>query len=74
MQNFTPDAELLCDIETMFHLSVLRQVLRADSGVAEGCPQKLVPANLLRFLLLALIPCICALIVLLVVLLSFVGE
>ncbi|KAM7326387.1 hypothetical protein ACRRTK_014865 [Alexandromys fortis] len=47
-------------------------VLRADGGVGEGCPQKLVPANLLRFLLLALIPCICALIVLLAVLLSFV--
>nr|XP_048270737.1 atrial natriuretic peptide-converting enzyme isoform X3 [Myodes glareolus] len=49
-------------------------VLRADSGVGEGCPQKLVPANLLRFLLLALIPCICALILLLAVLLSFVGT
>ncbi|KAH0520203.1 Atrial natriuretic peptide-converting enzyme [Microtus ochrogaster] len=49
-------------------------VLRADSGVGEGYPQKLVPANLLRFLLLALIPCICALIVLLAILLSFVGT
>nr|XP_048270736.1 atrial natriuretic peptide-converting enzyme isoform X2 [Myodes glareolus] len=51
-----------------------KRVLRADSGVGEGCPQKLVPANLLRFLLLALIPCICALILLLAVLLSFVGT
>ncbi|EDL89997.1 corin, isoform CRA_b [Rattus norvegicus] len=49
-------------------------VLRADSSVGEGCPQKLVTANLLRFLLLVLIPCICALIVLLAILLSFVGT
>ncbi|GAB1289716.1 Atrial natriuretic peptide-converting enzyme [Apodemus speciosus] len=51
-----------------------QQVLRADSSVGEGCPQKLVTANLLRFLLLVLIPCICALIVLLAILLSFVGT
>uniref|UniRef100_A0A8C6GTZ3 Atrial natriuretic peptide-converting enzyme n=1 Tax=Mus spicilegus TaxID=10103 RepID=A0A8C6GTZ3_MUSSI len=49
-------------------------VLRADRSVGEGCPQKLVTANLLRFLLLVLIPCICALIVLLAILLSFVGT
>ncbi|XP_021066284.1 atrial natriuretic peptide-converting enzyme isoform X2 [Mus pahari] len=51
-----------------------RRVLRADSSMGEGCPQKLVTANLLRFLLLVLIPCICALIVLLAILLSFVGT
>ncbi|EGW13604.1 Atrial natriuretic peptide-converting enzyme [Cricetulus griseus] len=49
-------------------------VLRANSSVGEGCPQKLETANLLRFLLLVLIPCICALIVLLAILLSFVGA
>lgn len=57
----------------MFHLSFVHQVLRANGSVGEGCPQKLVTANLLRFLLLVLIPCICALIVLLAILLSFVG-
>nr|XP_021510329.1 atrial natriuretic peptide-converting enzyme [Meriones unguiculatus] len=51
-----------------------RDVLRADSSVGEGCPRKLVTANLLRFFLLVLIPCICALIVLLAILLSFVGT
>lgn len=51
-----------------------KRVLRADRSVGEGCPQKLVTANLLRFLLLVLIPCICALIVLLAILLSFVGT
>ncbi|XP_069868404.1 atrial natriuretic peptide-converting enzyme isoform X1 [Dipodomys merriami] len=47
-----------------------------DSNLGDGCSQKLaVPVpNLLRFLLLVLIPCICALIVLLVILLSFVGT
>ncbi|XP_051054158.1 LOW QUALITY PROTEIN: atrial natriuretic peptide-converting enzyme [Phodopus roborovskii] len=49
-------------------------VLRADSGVGEGCPQRLATTHLLRFLLLVLIPCICALIVLLAILLSFVGT
>nr|XP_001495620.4 atrial natriuretic peptide-converting enzyme isoform X1 [Equus caballus] len=50
-------------------------VLRADDGsMGDGCSQKLATANILRFLLLVLIPCICALIVLLVVLLCFVGT
>ncbi|XP_019480160.1 PREDICTED: atrial natriuretic peptide-converting enzyme isoform X3 [Hipposideros armiger] len=42
--------------------------------MGDGCSQKLTTANVLRFLLLVLIPCICALIVLLVILLSFVGT
>nr|XP_060511085.1 atrial natriuretic peptide-converting enzyme-like [Panthera onca] len=42
--------------------------------MGDGCSQKLATANILRFLLLVLIPCICALIVLLVILLSFVGT
>ncbi|KAL4679261.1 hypothetical protein H8959_008911, partial [Pygathrix nigripes] len=49
------------------------EVLRADdNNMGNGCSQKLVTANLLRFLLLVLIPCICALILLLVILLSYV--
>nr|XP_055195207.1 atrial natriuretic peptide-converting enzyme isoform X3 [Nyctereutes procyonoides] len=51
------------------------QVLVAvDNNMGDGCSQKLATANILRFLLLVLIPCICALIVLLVILLSFVGA
>uniref|UniRef100_A0A8C5P5Q8 Corin, serine peptidase n=1 Tax=Jaculus jaculus TaxID=51337 RepID=A0A8C5P5Q8_JACJA len=51
------------------------RVSGADGRSAgEGCSQKLVAASLLRFLLLVLIPCVCALVVLLVVLLSFVGT
>ncbi|KAM5271917.1 atrial natriuretic peptide-converting enzyme isoform 2-T2 [Ctenodactylus gundi] len=42
--------------------------------MGDGCSQKLATANLLRFLLLVLIPCICALTVLLVILFSFVGT
>uniref|UniRef100_A0A671DMH0 Atrial natriuretic peptide-converting enzyme n=1 Tax=Rhinolophus ferrumequinum TaxID=59479 RepID=A0A671DMH0_RHIFE len=50
-------------------------VLVADEDdMGDGCSQKLTTANVLRFLLLVLIPCICALIVLLVILLSFVGT
>uniref|UniRef100_A0A8D1WHG0 Atrial natriuretic peptide-converting enzyme n=1 Tax=Sus scrofa TaxID=9823 RepID=A0A8D1WHG0_PIG len=50
-------------------------VLGADaSNMGDGCSQKLATVNILRFLLLVLIPCICALIVLLVILLSFVGT
>ncbi|XP_019596611.2 atrial natriuretic peptide-converting enzyme isoform X1 [Rhinolophus sinicus] len=50
-------------------------VLVADEdNMGDGCSQKLTTANILRFLLLVLIPCICALIVLLVILLSFVGT
>uniref|UniRef100_A0A2K6KT26 Atrial natriuretic peptide-converting enzyme n=2 Tax=Rhinopithecus TaxID=542827 RepID=A0A2K6KT26_RHIBE len=45
-----------------------------DNNMGNGCSQKLVTANLLRFLLLVLIPCICALILLLVILLSYVGT
>lgn len=49
------------------------QVLGAvDNNMGDGCSQKTATANILRFLLLVLIPCICALIVLLVILLSFV--
>ncbi|XP_030775533.1 atrial natriuretic peptide-converting enzyme isoform X2 [Rhinopithecus roxellana] len=52
-----------------------KPVLRADdNNMGNGCSQKLVTANLLRFLLLVLIPCICALILLLVILLSYVGT
>ncbi|XP_070949730.1 atrial natriuretic peptide-converting enzyme isoform X3 [Macaca nemestrina] len=50
-------------------------VLRADdNNMGNGCSQKLATANPLRFLLLVLIPCICALVLLLVILLSFVGT
>nr|XP_012626330.2 atrial natriuretic peptide-converting enzyme-like isoform X5 [Microcebus murinus] len=42
--------------------------------MGDGCSQKVVTASLLRFLLLVLIPCLCALVVLLVILLSFVGT
>ncbi|XP_005391947.1 PREDICTED: atrial natriuretic peptide-converting enzyme isoform X1 [Chinchilla lanigera] len=45
-----------------------------DNNMGDGCSQKLATVNLLRFLLLVLIPCICALVVLLVILLSFVGT
>ncbi|XP_015105485.2 atrial natriuretic peptide-converting enzyme isoform X3 [Vicugna pacos] len=43
-----------------------------DNNMGDGCSQKLATVTTLRFLLLVLIPCICALIVLLVILLSFV--
>uniref|UniRef100_A0A8C5V8Y9 Corin, serine peptidase n=1 Tax=Microcebus murinus TaxID=30608 RepID=A0A8C5V8Y9_MICMU len=50
-------------------------VLGADeNSMGDGCSQKVVTASLLRFLLLVLIPCLCALVVLLVILLSFVGA
>nr|XP_027793443.1 atrial natriuretic peptide-converting enzyme [Marmota flaviventris] len=45
-----------------------------DNNMGDGCSQKLATANILRFLLLVLIPCICALLVLLVILLSFIGT
>uniref|UniRef100_A0A2K5JME8 Atrial natriuretic peptide-converting enzyme n=1 Tax=Colobus angolensis palliatus TaxID=336983 RepID=A0A2K5JME8_COLAP len=45
-----------------------------DNNMGNGCSQKLATANLLRFLLLVLIPCICALVLLLVILLSYVGT
>ncbi|ELK03648.1 Atrial natriuretic peptide-converting enzyme [Pteropus alecto] len=45
-----------------------------EDNLNDGCSQKLTTTNILRFLLLVLIPCICALIVLLVILLSFVGT
>uniref|UniRef100_A0A2K5JMD3 Atrial natriuretic peptide-converting enzyme n=1 Tax=Colobus angolensis palliatus TaxID=336983 RepID=A0A2K5JMD3_COLAP len=52
-----------------------KPVLRADdNNMGNGCSQKLATANLLRFLLLVLIPCICALVLLLVILLSYVGT
>nr|XP_012626327.2 atrial natriuretic peptide-converting enzyme-like isoform X1 [Microcebus murinus] len=51
------------------------RVLGADeNSMGDGCSQKVVTASLLRFLLLVLIPCLCALVVLLVILLSFVGT
>ncbi|KAF6129474.1 corin, serine peptidase [Phyllostomus discolor] len=45
-----------------------------EDSMGDGCSPQLTTANILRFLLLVLIPCICALIVLLVILLSFVGT
>ncbi|XP_031991268.1 atrial natriuretic peptide-converting enzyme isoform X1 [Hylobates moloch] len=45
-----------------------------DNNMGNGCSQKLATANLPRFLLLVLIPCICALVLLLVTLLSCVGT
>uniref|UniRef100_A0A2K6ASB4 Atrial natriuretic peptide-converting enzyme n=1 Tax=Macaca nemestrina TaxID=9545 RepID=A0A2K6ASB4_MACNE len=45
-----------------------------DNNMGNGCSQKLATANPLRFLLLVLIPCICALVLLLVILLSYVGT
>nr|KAF6430984.1 corin, serine peptidase [Rousettus aegyptiacus] len=51
------------------------QVIVSDEdNLDDGCSQKLTTTNILRFLLLVLIPCICALIVLLVILLSFLGT
>ncbi|XP_065454192.1 atrial natriuretic peptide-converting enzyme isoform X20 [Chrysemys picta bellii] len=57
-----------------------RQVLATDrvlgtdeDNMGDGCSQKLASAKYLRLLLLILIPCICALILLLVFLLTFVG-
>ncbi|XP_043726919.1 atrial natriuretic peptide-converting enzyme isoform X3 [Cervus elaphus] len=51
------------------------RVLGAKDDIrGDGCLRKLTTVNALRFLLLVLIPCICALIVLLVILLSFVGT
>ncbi|XP_062837693.1 atrial natriuretic peptide-converting enzyme [Anolis carolinensis] len=44
-----------------------------EDNMEDGCSQKLVSAKYFRFLLLVLIPCICALILLLVILLTFVG-
>ncbi|XP_040274841.1 atrial natriuretic peptide-converting enzyme [Bufo bufo] len=44
-----------------------------ENNMGDGCSQKLASAKYLRVLLLILIPCICALILLLVILLSFVG-
>ncbi|KAM7051754.1 atrial natriuretic peptide-converting enzyme isoform 1-T1 [Acridotheres tristis] len=57
-----------------------RQVLSAsrvlgtdEDNMGDGCSQKLASAKFLRLSLLILIPCICALILLLVILLTFVG-
>ncbi|KAM5340891.1 atrial natriuretic peptide-converting enzyme isoform 2-T2 [Glossophaga mutica] len=51
------------------------KVLGADEdSTGDGCSPQLTTANILRFLLLVLIPCLCAFIVLLVILLSFVGT
>lgn len=75
LYHFISCIELLCNSQTVFRISLLLQVLVADEdNMGDGCSQKLTTANILRFLLLVLIPCICALIVLLVILLSFVGE
>ncbi|KFO26448.1 Atrial natriuretic peptide-converting enzyme [Fukomys damarensis] len=52
-----------------------RRVLGVDDrDMGDGCSQKLATVNLLRFLSLVLIPCVCALVVLLVILLPFVGQ
>ncbi|XP_071980888.1 atrial natriuretic peptide-converting enzyme isoform X2 [Engystomops pustulosus] len=52
----------------------ISRVFGADEdNMGDGCSQKLASAKYLRVLLLILIPCICALILLLVILLSFVG-
>ncbi|XP_045139991.1 atrial natriuretic peptide-converting enzyme [Echinops telfairi] len=45
-----------------------------DDNMSDGCSQKLAIAKYFRFLLLVLIPCICALTVLLIILLSFLGT
>lgn len=66
--------EMLCNIKPMFPILLLQVLGAVDNNMGDGCSQKLATANILRFLLLVLIPCICALIVLLVILLSFVGE
>ncbi|KAK2491492.1 hypothetical protein MC885_000542 [Smutsia gigantea] len=59
----------------MTNLISCPKVLGADDdNMEDGYSQKLATVNILRFLLLVLIPCICALIVLLVILLSFVGT
>ncbi|XP_075051401.1 atrial natriuretic peptide-converting enzyme [Mixophyes fleayi] len=44
-----------------------------EDNMGDGCSQKLASAKYLRVLLLILIPCVCALILLLVILLTFVG-
>nr|KAF6430979.1 corin, serine peptidase [Rousettus aegyptiacus] len=49
-------------------------IVSDEDNLDDGCSQKLTTTNILRFLLLVLIPCICALIVLLVILLSFLGT
>ncbi|ELK33632.1 Atrial natriuretic peptide-converting enzyme [Myotis davidii] len=59
----------------MEEITGVKKVLGAEEdAVGDGCSQQLTTANVLRFLLLVLVPCICALIVLLVILLSFVGT
>uniref|UniRef100_A0A8D0BKC6 Corin, serine peptidase n=1 Tax=Salvator merianae TaxID=96440 RepID=A0A8D0BKC6_SALMN len=44
-----------------------------ENNMEDGCSQKLASTKYFRLLLLVLIPCICALILLLVILLTFVG-
>ncbi|XP_075423072.1 atrial natriuretic peptide-converting enzyme [Ascaphus truei] len=44
-----------------------------EDNMGEGCSQKLASAKYLRILLLILIPCVCALVLLLAILLTFVG-
>ncbi|XP_068961281.1 atrial natriuretic peptide-converting enzyme [Petaurus breviceps papuanus] len=45
-----------------------------EDSMGDSCSQKLASAKYLRLLLLVLIPCICAFILLLVILLTFVGS
>ncbi|XP_061440437.1 atrial natriuretic peptide-converting enzyme isoform X2 [Rhineura floridana] len=54
-------------------LASQRDPVTDEDNMADGCSQKLVSAKHFRILLLILIPSICALILLLVILLSFVG-
>ncbi|XP_056413456.1 atrial natriuretic peptide-converting enzyme [Hyla sarda] len=70
MQQFTS----LPAEETYRPVICTSRVFGADEdNMGDGCSQKLASAKYLRVLLLILIPCICALILLLVILLSFVG-
>ncbi|KAJ6668564.1 hypothetical protein lerEdw1_012046 [Lerista edwardsae] len=50
-----------------------RAPITDEDNMEDGCSQKLTSAKYFRLLLLILIPCICALVLLLVILLTFVG-
>ncbi|KAI1883578.1 hypothetical protein AGOR_G00233020 [Albula goreensis] len=69
MQQFSLNSGEQCQ-----HVGFNTAVLGTDEGnMGDACSQKLGSAKYLRLLLLILIPCICALICLLVILLAFVG-
>ncbi|GCB70402.1 hypothetical protein scyTo_0008568 [Scyliorhinus torazame] len=56
-------------------VSATGQVLGTDEdNMGDACPQKLGSVKHLRLLLLILIPCVCAFICVLVILLAFVGK